>query len=105
PLAVTSAKRLAVLPDVPTMAEAGLPDIQINGWAALFARRGTPPEVLDKLRKGFDQYFSSEDFRKFAADNAAAVYTPMTEAQMTDFIQSEIKRAVDTFKQAGIEPQ
>lgn len=47
--AVTSPERLANLPDVPTTAEAGLPDFQLGIWHGLYAPAGTPPEVLDKL--------------------------------------------------------
>lgn len=104
PLAVTSAKRLDMLPDVPTMAEAGLPDIQINGWAAFFAKQGTPPERLEILREGFHKYFSSPDYQKFITDNAA-YYHEMSAAEMTDFIKNEIQRATETFRRAGIEPQ
>ena len=47
--AVTSPERLANLPDVPTTAEAGLPDFQLGVWHGLYAPAGTPPEVLAKL--------------------------------------------------------
>ena len=47
--AVTSPERLANLPDLPTTAEAGLPDFQIGVWHGLYAPAGTPPEVLEKL--------------------------------------------------------
>jgi tripartite-type tricarboxylate transporter receptor subunit TctC len=48
-LAVTSAKRLAALPDVPTMAEIGLPDMEIEYWAGVFAPAGTPQAIVGKL--------------------------------------------------------
>ena len=48
--AVTSPERLANLPDVPTTAEAGLPDFQLGVWHGLYAPAGTPPEVLAKLK-------------------------------------------------------
>jgi tripartite-type tricarboxylate transporter receptor subunit TctC len=48
-LAVTSDKRLAELPDVPTMKEAGFGDIGTNAWQAMYAPAGTPKEILDKL--------------------------------------------------------
>ena len=50
--AVTSPERLANLPDVPTTAEAGLPDFQLGIWHGLYAPAGTPPEVLAKLDDG-----------------------------------------------------
>ena len=48
-LAVTGAKRLAELPDVPSMAEAGLPDVNMGLWSGLFAPAGTPPALTQKL--------------------------------------------------------
>jgi tripartite-type tricarboxylate transporter receptor subunit TctC len=48
-LAVLRAKRAAVLPDVPTAAEAGVPGVELNGWIGLFAPARTPRDVLDKL--------------------------------------------------------
>ena len=49
--AVTSPERLANLPDLPTTAEAGLPDFQLGVWHGLYAPAGTPPEVLAKLNE------------------------------------------------------
>ncbi len=50
-LAVTSPKRWSLLPDLPTMAESGLPDYDVSGWIGLFAPTGTPPAIVDKLQK------------------------------------------------------
>jgi tripartite-type tricarboxylate transporter receptor subunit TctC len=50
PLAVTSARRTPLLPDVPTMAEAGFPNVQTEVWYGLLAPAGTPAAVLDKLK-------------------------------------------------------
>ena len=50
-LAVTSAARHPLWPDVPTMAEAGIPDMEVPVWMALFAPAGTPPAVLARLQK------------------------------------------------------
>ncbi|MEJ7930538.1 tripartite tricarboxylate transporter substrate binding protein [Ramlibacter sp. AN1015] len=49
PLAVTSGKRSALLPDVPTMQEAGIPNYVVEGWFGLFAPAGTPQAVIDRL--------------------------------------------------------
>jgi tripartite-type tricarboxylate transporter receptor subunit TctC len=50
-LAVTGRKRLSEFPDVPTVAEAGIPDFDLTVWYGIFAPAGTPPEVLDLLNK------------------------------------------------------
>lgn len=49
PLAVTSKKRMALLPDVPTMEQAGVPDFDVSFWAGLMAPAKTPPEIVKKL--------------------------------------------------------
>jgi tripartite-type tricarboxylate transporter receptor subunit TctC len=52
-LGVTSAKRVPLLPDVPTLAEAGLPGFDLGGWYAIMAPAGTPPGIAQKLNKAF----------------------------------------------------
>jgi tripartite-type tricarboxylate transporter receptor subunit TctC len=54
-LAVTGKERAPELPDVPTMAEAGYPGVEVSLWSGLFAPAATPPAVVDKLRKAFAQ--------------------------------------------------
>ena len=49
--AVTSGKRLDVLPDVPTAEEGGLPGFQVGIWHGIYAPKGTPAEVTDRLSK------------------------------------------------------
>jgi tripartite-type tricarboxylate transporter receptor subunit TctC len=49
-LAVTSTKRVATLPDVPTMAEAGVPGYEVVSWQAMFAPAGTPPAIVQRLQ-------------------------------------------------------
>jgi tripartite-type tricarboxylate transporter receptor subunit TctC len=69
PLAVTGAKRLPDLPNVPTVAESGFPGFEAYSWIGIFAPAGTPPETLRKL---------TEDFR--AALNAPEVHGKLTAA-------------------------
>ena len=54
-LAVTGKERAPELPDVPTMAEAGYPGVEVSLWSGLFAPAATPPAIVDKLRKAFAQ--------------------------------------------------
>jgi tripartite-type tricarboxylate transporter receptor subunit TctC len=54
-LAVTGKERSAELPDVPTMAEAGYPGVEVNLWSGVFAPAATAPAIVDKLRKAFGQ--------------------------------------------------
>lgn len=104
PLAVTSAERVAALPDVPTMAEAGLPDMRLTAWAAIFAPRGTPPDALAALRRTFNEYFGSEDWRRYITASGG-FWQPMAPDAMTRFIEGEIARYQEAFRRAGIEPE
>jgi tripartite-type tricarboxylate transporter receptor subunit TctC len=63
PLAVLGARRSALLPDVPTMAEAGLPNYQFSNWFGLVAPAGTPRDVLDKLHADVAKALQSTDVR------------------------------------------
>jgi len=59
-VAVTDDKRTAVLPDVPTTTEQGFPTIQMQHWGGLFAPRGTPPAVLDRIAQALDTAFKTD---------------------------------------------
>ena len=63
-LAVAAPQRLPVLPDIPTMAEVGYPEIQGGAWFALFAPANTPPAIIDLLNKEGRETFTSPDVRE-----------------------------------------
>jgi tripartite-type tricarboxylate transporter receptor subunit TctC len=102
-LAVMSDKRVPPLPDVPTMGEAGLPAIQLDGWAGLFVKKGTPALVVAELRRAFSDYFQSADYSRYLSSNGNYMKT-MSPEQMQDFVASEIKRAKEVFARAGVQP-
>jgi tripartite-type tricarboxylate transporter receptor subunit TctC len=62
-LAVTSAKRLAAYPDVPTMAEAGVPDLDVRLWSGLFAPTATPVAIVKKLENELMEIIKLPDLR------------------------------------------
>jgi tripartite-type tricarboxylate transporter receptor subunit TctC len=57
-------KRVPTLPDLPTTAEAGFPDIKVGGWFILFAPKGTPQDIIDKLNAEVNAYLDSEQGKK-----------------------------------------
>jgi len=67
-LAVTGARRLPSLPDVPTMAEAGVPDYELEMWSAILAPAKTPPELIARLNTEIVAVIRSADFTRFMAE-------------------------------------
>lgn len=90
-LGVGSHKRVASLPDVPTMAELGLPQVEADNWYGLVAPSATPPEVLGKLHGAAVEALHSSEVRdKLAAQGAVAVGNSSAEFQA--YVKSEIER-------------
>lgn len=100
-LAVTSAKRSPALPNVPTMAEAGVPGYEFTGWHGIAVRAGTPPAVIDKLNQTFNTIFNNPDFHK----KWEALGTPVvggTAAQFGELIKRDTVRLGKVVKDAGV---
>jgi tripartite-type tricarboxylate transporter receptor subunit TctC len=100
-LAVASAQRLAALPDVPTMAEAGFPEIEGGPWFGFVAPTGTPRDVIDWLNAEGRKTFSAPDVRgRFLSQG---ILLPLgTPEQYGDFIAAEHKRWGEIVRSAGI---
>ncbi|EGP46320.1 Bug family tripartite tricarboxylate transporter substrate binding protein [Achromobacter insuavis] len=100
-LAVTSARRLAELPDVPTMAEAGVPDMVVTAWFGLVAPAGTPATVIDTLYAATRDVVRSPDIteRFRAMGGQAGGNTPAEFAAFIDQERARWRQIVDT---AGI---
>ncbi|WPH15921.1 Bug family tripartite tricarboxylate transporter substrate binding protein [Variovorax paradoxus] len=90
-LAVASDKRMPQLPQVPTTAEAGFPSIRMIHWLGLFAPKGTPPAILDRLNAAAQAFVTSPAER---ANMAARNSEPMVgnRAQFSAFVDSETAR-------------
>ncbi|SMP76319.1 Tripartite-type tricarboxylate transporter, receptor component TctC [Noviherbaspirillum suwonense] len=100
PLAVTSAKRNPALPDVPTVAEAGLPGYEATAWYGVVAPAGTPKEIIQKLNAASLKAINSHEVsERLAASGASAA--PGTPEEFMAFIRSEIPRWEQVVKQAG----
>ncbi len=104
PVALTSLKRLDVLPNVPTMNESGFTGMEVTGWTGLFLPKKTPQPVVDAWSKAAMQYAASDTARKYAADNGSVIEV-MTPAQSMAWVKSEISRYGQIYKQAGIEAE
>jgi tripartite-type tricarboxylate transporter receptor subunit TctC len=91
-LAVSSAKRSPVLPNVPTFAEIGWGDYPGQGWWGLAAPKGTPPEIVAKLSGEFQKLFSDPKFVAFL-DKQAVVAAPTTPDGFVAFLKQDRKDA------------
>ena len=78
PLAVTSARRSSVLPDLPTLQEAGLKDYAVETWIGMFAPVGTPKPIVDRLHAEMRKVLASPEVRAKLADLS---YEPVNETQ------------------------
>jgi tripartite-type tricarboxylate transporter receptor subunit TctC len=103
-LAITSAARLATLPDVPTMAESGFPGYDLTPWWGVVVPAGTPKPVVDQLAAWFNQITASEETRKFL-ENLATDPFPGSPDSMAALIRVEIEQWGKNVKLAKIEPQ
>jgi tripartite-type tricarboxylate transporter receptor subunit TctC len=103
-LGVTSAKRSGLLPNVPTIAEAGLPGFEYNLWVGLFAPAGVPADVVDKINRDVNRIQREPDVRdRLTALGAEAMQ--MTPAEFDKFVRAEMDDAAKVVKAAGIKVQ
>ena len=103
-LAVSTAKRSSALPNVPTVAEAGLPGFDYSLWVGLFAPAGTPADVIDKIARDVRTVAQSADVKeRFAALGAEPM--PMTPTEFKQFVDTEIAESAKVVKAAGIKAQ
>ncbi len=100
-LAVTDTKRSPLLPDVPTLQEAGVPDAQFTQWLVLLAPAGTPPAVVTRLNTALKDALNTKEVRdKFQANAMEAFVTTPDEAGK--FIASETTRFAKLIKSRRI---
>ncbi|MBC5785232.1 tripartite tricarboxylate transporter substrate binding protein [Ramlibacter sp. USB13] len=100
PLAVTTAKRSPELPDVPTIAEAGVPGYEATSWFGMFAPANTPAPVVAKLNAALVKVLSQPDVKKKLAEQGAEPYSEKPE-QFAAFIRSETDKWSKVVKESG----
>lgn len=103
-LAVTGAKRAAIAPDVPTLAEVGVPGINITGWYAVLAPAGTPAPVVDRLSREIATVLKEPELKANLASNG---YEPVgsTPDALRSHIDAEITRWSKVVKDSGAQVQ
>jgi tripartite-type tricarboxylate transporter receptor subunit TctC len=100
-LAVTSPKRAASLPDVPTLAEAGIKDADVETWFGLTAPAATPREIIQKLNAEVRKALAAPDLQQRFAELSLSV-TPSSPEELDALIKSEAVRWGDVIRRANI---
>jgi tripartite-type tricarboxylate transporter receptor subunit TctC len=103
-LAVTSITRSGLLPDVPTMMEAGLPGFDASLYYGLAAPAGTPRPIIDKLNKALREALASDEVRKQLGNDGTEI-TPGTPEDYADFIDKDEKKWAQLVKASGVEQE
>ena len=99
-LAVTTAKRSPVAPDVPTLAESGLAGFEVGSWQGVFAPAGTPPEIVKRLNAEIVKILNMPDVKeKILALGAEPVGD--TSEQFTAYVKTEVVKWSDVVKKSG----
>jgi len=103
-LAVATKQRVPALPDVPTTAEAGLPDVEAGAWWGLLFPAGTPPQMVEWLNRETKRALSAPDVRANLENQGMTLYLG-TPAEFSAHIAAETKRWGEVIRKAGIKPE
>jgi tripartite-type tricarboxylate transporter receptor subunit TctC len=103
-LAVTSLQRNPLFPDVPTIAESGIPNFQALSWSGMSVARGTPQPIVDKLEAAFRKVMTSPEIKQKLETLGFIVPAPGS-ASYTKFVQDELNLWTRVIKSAGIKPE
>ena len=100
-LAVSSSKRLAAIPEVPTVAEAGLKDFETGSWQGVVAAAGTPAEIIGRLNTEINKAFSTAEMKENLTRQGAEVHS-MTPAELGSWLKTEIDKWAKVVKAANL---
>jgi tripartite-type tricarboxylate transporter receptor subunit TctC len=103
-LAVTSPQRAPDLPDVPTLAESGLPGYSVTPWSGIYAPAGTPPGIVNRLNAEINRMMQQPEVRERIL-STGLVPVGGTPAELGNYLKSEIARWTKVVKEAGIKPE
>jgi len=101
PLGMTSARRFAQSPDVPTIAEAAIPGYQVDSWNGLLAPSGTPPEIVKRMAAAVQQGLKDPATHKRMAEMGTEPVGDKP-AEFRAFLQAELSKWGGFVKQSGI---
>ncbi|MCD0502735.1 Bug family tripartite tricarboxylate transporter substrate binding protein [Bordetella petrii] len=103
-LAVTGLQRSALLPDVPTVAESGIPGFEVSAWFAVFAPAKVPPQVLQRLRSAMAAIMDSGDLKQ-QLRRIGAEPDPRPPGEFSVYLEQEIEKYAAVVQAAGLAPK
>ena len=103
-VAVTTLKRSSIAPDVPTIAESGVPGFDTSSWGGILAAPGTPKDVIDTINAGINKVLLAPEVSAKLAGSGIEVVGG-TPKQWEDFMQVELRKWAKVAKEAGIKPE
>lgn len=101
-IAVTSEKRVALYPDIPTIAESGLPGFVVDNWYSILGPRGMPKSIVNRLHKEFNRALAQPDVGKRLEGFGIFPFPLPTPEAFGDYIKSETAKYARVVKEAGI---
>ena len=103
-LAVTTLKRSAMAPNLPTVAELGYPGFDVSSWQGIVLPAGTPREIVERLNRELVKVLGSQDVKdQFAQHSAEA--SPSTPEEFGAYVKQEIARWQKVARDAGVKPE
>jgi tripartite-type tricarboxylate transporter receptor subunit TctC len=103
-LATTLSRRSNLLPDVPTIAEAGMPQFQLTSWAGLFGPAKMPRDIVQRLNKEFGAAMQRADVVA-AMDKQAFLLLPSTPQRLGEFVKEQMESYRNVLRAAGVQPE
>lgn len=103
-LAVGSARRSSVLPDIPTTSEAGVPNSEFNFWIGMMAPAKTPRDIVTRLHREVEKVLATPEVRERLARLGADAWT-MPPEQFDAYLRAEVESNAKVVKEAGLKPQ
>jgi tripartite-type tricarboxylate transporter receptor subunit TctC len=100
-LGVASTKRSTILPDVPTIAEAGLPGYSMDAWSGAFAPAKTPKAIVDRLHDEFNKVLKNPEFAKRMADQGVEPWAA-TQPEFAAQMKGDYEKYQKVFKVIGV---
>jgi tripartite-type tricarboxylate transporter receptor subunit TctC len=105
PLAIARRDRQGLMPDVPTLREAGFPDIDPQSWFGLFATGGTPRDIVAKIREDVVALFNDAEFRERTITQRGFDAVLSTPDEFARFIQADLKQKAEMVRISGAKPE